>query len=860
MKYLKKNQDPILKRVMIFIFLVLGYVLLGWVGLQLASVNFNSSPIWPASGFAIGCLIIFGKKYLPAFFVGAVITNLLVETPPLGLLAIALGNTLEAYAGAKLVQWIYQKKNLKHYSELLAVTMAASVASLISATIGASTLYYLGSVSPDTFTYVWYTWWSGDATGILIFLPLLFELRALKTMQFHFTWEKFGMTLLMGACMFFITILVFYEDFNQAFSWILPPLFIFTGIKIGRFASRILLAGLASTIVYLTVYGYGPFETGNQNLDLLYVQCLLSSYAFATLFVRPFKTNYAFTQKFVIGNLIGWSSIFVIIFIISDKDKERITKDLNRTVRQAMESIHKTTLNYETLLNSAEALLRVNPDLTSKDWEEFVETSNIKKYFDALNGLGFVQLVNKKELPDFLKKKYERGHPSFELKILNPDYSAKFQDHFITTFMSPIQNNQHVLGLDFGSESKRREAAWKAQGLRDIVATEPLQLVGEKLNQNSFILLNPIWSQNNQFKGWISAPITSTKFFSGPLENYFHLLRIKIKTKDQTLYTMDRFPENPKENSRYLIEKSMPVFGLTYDLEFYPSSLIFRRNSASLPALALLISLFMLFITGFLLEQITFGQKAEELVKERTKELELSKMQLIQSSKMASLGEMASGMAHEINNPLTIILGKISVIRVMLDDMEIHQPQLVEEIQKIKTTTERIGKIVKGLKTFSRSSDNDPFEIVALDKIIAETLDLCAERFKVSGIEINIDKIPEIFVICRPGQISQVLLNLFNNTFDAVDSLKEKWIHLSFKVKNQTILIFVTDSGKGIPSIVADKIMDPFYTTKDVKKGTGLGLSIAKGIIESHGGQFWFDKDYPNTRFVIELRIEKEHK
>src|SRR5690606_33439605 len=122
------------------------------------------------------------------------------------------------------------------------------------------------------------------------------------------------------------------------------------------------------------------------------------------------------------------------------------------------------------------------------------------------------------------------------------------------------------------------------------------------------------------------------------------------------------------------------------------------------------LNIFALFISGFILQQLTFGQRAEELVQRRTKELELSKIQLVHSSKMASLGEMASGMAHEINNPLTIIQGKVKVIGMLLEDLKIKDEQLFQEIDKIKFTTDRIGKIVKGLRNFSRVSVNDPFE------------------------------------------------------------------------------------------------------------------------------------------------------
>ncbi|MFZ4403828.1 MAG: sensor histidine kinase, partial [Pseudobdellovibrionaceae bacterium] len=105
---------------------------------------------------------------------------------------------------------------------------------------------------------------------------------------------------------------------------------------------------------------------------------------------------------------------------------------------------------------------------------------------------------------------------------------------------------------------------------------------------------------------------------------------------------------------------------------------------------------------------------------------------------------------------------------------------------------------------------------------------------------------------------SQVLLNLLNNAFDAVENEKERWVHLGFSALNENeFLLFVTDSGPGIPKEVADKIMQPFFTTKPVGKGTGLGLSISLGVINEHKGQFYINTANKNTQFVLRLPYHK---
>lgn len=224
----------------------------------------------------------------------------------------------------------------------------------------------------------------------------------------------------------------------------------------------------------------------------------------------------------------------------------------------------------------------------------------------------------------------------------------------------------------------------------------------------------------------------------------------------------------------------------------------------------------------------------------------------IETAKMAALGEMSGGIAHEINNPLTIIIGKTEQLIRYLDKVSERKESYLKDLELIKKTALRISKIIKGLRSFSRNAENDPMQEVNLKSIIDETLDLCREKFSSSGIEIH-SEVPNIQVKCRAVELSQVLMNLFSNSYDAISELEEKWISLQVSEVADKVRIQFKDSGKGIPTSVVDKIFQPFYTTKDVGKGTGLGLSISAGIMKNHGGSLDYDKSSPNTCFLIEL-------
>lgn len=249
--------------------------------------------------------------------------------------------------------------------------------------------------------------------------------------------------------------------------------------------------------------------------------------------------------------------------------------------------------------------------------------------------------------------------------------------------------------------------------------------------------------------------------------------------------------------------------------------------------------------------------------KKMQEQIEEHNLKILQASKMASLGEMAGGIAHEINNPLSVILSRLRVIEHDLQKNEnIDLNKLKVDLGKMKLTGERIVKIVRGLKAFSAGGENEKFQLCQLSQIVSDTIDLCREKFKDNGVYLDLQVHTDIMIHCRPTQISQVLLNLLNNSYDAITDKNEKWIKVEAaeitKYSDQEkqkhhVILSVTDSGGGIRSEIQSKLLNPFFTTKDPGKGTGLGLSISNMIIKAHQGLFYYDKESTETRFVIEL-------
>lgn len=235
--------------------------------------------------------------------------------------------------------------------------------------------------------------------------------------------------------------------------------------------------------------------------------------------------------------------------------------------------------------------------------------------------------------------------------------------------------------------------------------------------------------------------------------------------------------------------------------------------------------------------------------------IEAQKMKITASAKMASLGEMAAGIAHEINNPMTIVLGRSFLIKKLLaSDAASAKDEIIAACNSIEGTVKRVTKIIHGLKTFARSDEGDTKASASVALVISETLAFCGERFRNHGVNLEVAAVPETLkAICRPTQISQVLLNLLNNAFDAVSELSSRWVRVEVMERGSFIELAVVDSGSGIPAEIREKLFQPFFSTKEVGKGTGLGLSISLGIVKEHGGALYVDEACKQTRFVLTL-------
>ncbi len=238
----------------------------------------------------------------------------------------------------------------------------------------------------------------------------------------------------------------------------------------------------------------------------------------------------------------------------------------------------------------------------------------------------------------------------------------------------------------------------------------------------------------------------------------------------------------------------------------------------------------------------SFEQMTEGLLN-ANKQLKETQSQLIQSAKLASLGELATGVAHELNQPLQIIQMSSELGRIHYENG--NSENLKSHFEQIDSQVNRAANIIQHLKLFARDSNLQNREKINPNEIVHSALFMFKNQIKNDGIILGLDlslDLPLIFV--NRVEIEQVLVNLISNAKDALKESQDKRIILRTSEKYGQVTIEVEDTGSGILNTLQEKIFDPFFTTKPVGEGTGLGLSICYGIIKDHGGKIELKSEY----------------
>lgn len=428
----------------------------------------------------------------------------------------------------------------------------------------------------------------------------------------------------------------------------------------------------------------------------------------------------------------------------------------------------------------------------------------------------------------------------------------------INEFVYPIEGNEEAIGHDQLNDEREdvRESVIRAINSKEVIVSGPYEL---RQGGQGIIFKKAVF-HNGIFWGMISEALNIEPIFiNAGLENYNSTLNIAIRSNSEIIYgETNIFDNDPVISYVQLPQGQLEVAAIP--VEGWEGAIESKKN----------LLLYMTILVGALLFILVYinnygKSKLVFLVDKKTKQIEEINVQLRTSQKLEAIGTLASGVAHEINNPINGILNYGQVIL----DTDTKDDNIKEYAEEIIRESNRIAEIVKNLLSFSRNGKEN-YSYVHIEDILSQTIKLIKTVLIHDRIELNISIAENLTKIkCHSQQIRQVLLNLLLNSQDA---LNEKFpIYNENKIINirctqmdrdgqKWLKVTIEDFGSGIPENVKDKIFDPFFTTKERNKGTGLGLSISYGIVKDHNGKLEIESEVNNyTKFTLLLPVETEN-
>lgn len=660
-----------LKAALNFIGTLMLFALAARVGLLMSYISTAASPVWPATGIAIGAIFLFGKRVAPAVLLGTMLANSSVGMSLDGAVALGIGATIEGLVGAWIYRRLIGKMEFQYQRDAIAVVTTAMVASVSSAAWGTTVLFAQGVVKPDDFWNCFSTWWSGDALGALVVLPFLtvFEgarqehaiVRALKALP-------------LLALAFALSAVLFMAPDSTPFIFAIFPVLLIAA----HFAHREILPfvtfAIMSVGIFATINKFGPFSHGSMGENLVHLQVFLTSVGLTSIVVGGFK-EVGRLHRASLVLLTGWLLCGLVFYSFHRKETDQDRARFQELVSDAEQKVRSRVSAYEEAVRAGVALLGAKPDLNRAEFRRFVETLEVKRY-PGFSGLGVSFPVARGKEAAFKKIAAARGVPDLHIKeIPGPAVYPPFESpsRAVLLYFEPLAPTNTAIGLDLGSELRRRQAGETARDTGRPALSERFAMAQNFDRQPGYLLSMPVFrpgmptatldERRAAHFAWVHAPFVAENFFAGLLESAGHETSVFVydgASRDgrDLVFRSDISGDGPVGIEKYtFVEagqrgftfgwKRGPGFASTHDT---------RLAWAGLCGALLSLILATLFVNHELV-----NQRAQAIADEQTASLERHKRNLRETMRVAPVGLMqldAQGMVVYANDYWLDITGR----------------------------------------------------------------------------------------------------------------------------------------------------------------------------------------------------------
>jgi signal transduction histidine kinase/CHASE1-domain containing sensor protein len=505
----------------------LGYFALAKLGLRFASPDLGVSPVWPASGLAVALVRLFGRRMWPAIFLGALLPSVFGDNPLVAIIS-ATGSTVEGLVGGLIVHRLVGRYNENFIlARVLGIVLAALWATLIGTAVGISATFFFGGLTTDHLGEAWFTWWVGDALGILIVTPALFTLRNrhASRLGWRATVERAGA---LGLATASVLLLARMGGGASVAIFLAFPVAVLAGHWFGLRGATWSVVVIAVALTAMTATGTGAFVEATLNESLLNMQAFLAVVALVSLLFADLKP---LNLRLPVAVLMVGVTVSAGWFVIERREMRHLDDvRFGQLIQTASDRIRERMAVYTNALRAGASTYQASERVTRKEWHDFAASMALIERYPGIHGFGLMVPVQPEHLEEFLVWERFDGAPNLELKsyptAANP--RAPNDDHFVVLYIEPEESNGAAIGADMSSEPARRAAAIAARDNGIPAITRQVSLYHAPQDKPGFLYFLPVYKglepmstvaeRRARFRGWIFAPFMTEDFFRLALE------------------------------------------------------------------------------------------------------------------------------------------------------------------------------------------------------------------------------------------------------------------------------------------------------------------------------------------------------
>ena len=521
----------------------LGYYALAKLGLQFFSPDLGVSPVWPASGLAVALIRLFGRRLWPAIFIGALMPSIFDESQLVAIISAA-GSALEGLVGGLIVHRLVGRYGDNFImARVLGIVLAALWAALIGTVFGVGATFFFGGLTTEHLGEAWFTWWVGDALGILIVTPALFALRARYAgkLGLRATAERVAALALATLSVLLLSRM---GGGASVAIFLAFPIVVLAGHWFGLRGAAWSVVTVAIPLTALTAIGAGPFVEATRNDGLLNMQAFLAVLALVSLLfadLKPLNLRLP-VAVLMVGVAVSAAAFVVELRAIGHLDDLRF----EQLVQTASDRVRERMAIYTNALRAGASMYQASERVTRKEWREFTASLALMERYPGVHGLGVVVPVAPEHLEEFLVWERFDGAPNLELKTYSGAANPRGpnDEHFIVLYLEPEQQNRVAIGVDMASEAVRHDAAVRARDTGQPAITTQISLFQDPLHRPGFLYFLPVYKglepmstvqqRRDRFRGWIFAPFVTGDFFRSALSDLTGQIHAEVFEADST--------------------------------------------------------------------------------------------------------------------------------------------------------------------------------------------------------------------------------------------------------------------------------------------------------------------------------------